>query len=541
MNFATDLPPLIDDLERVSQLPDSDNLDELRQSLLHRQEVLLKVKDYLVFLVKQGNQTTMGLPATPVTDAAAIAEAVIQELQIKKTEWVAPISQEVDQLNAQKQILEREIYRLNQQYETILRQFPEQLLSHFQDLLQSKLGKAVELFEQRLRYISSVTHSLPGLEDAGFAASEAQLVKATTDSEATLQTVQKRLDESLMNLDHTVRAVLNSLEQDVTAYQVSFTEQLQRLHSLGIGLMATTVTPPVAPTSAHNTALNLEPLEPSPTPELVTMPSPELPEVASLLALDSPSTEPEEIPSPVHDVLFGAEAIPYTAPPTTEPEPTEPPSTPDLLVQEQCLDFAASLSTENPIADHPVTAADLFGDRPEEPTDDPLTAIEVTTASLTPDTFLFGDPLISSDVEPTATETTGLQAVMATSASAIATPTSPSPESESTTVKTIKLLTDLLQDGALNVQETDESTTVHDDLDDLGVTEDLSPDLDAEDNAEAALQTTVLAPEQIEQLAADLSRFEAADSNPATEITIDVASSSDEPAVTPPPEDDNPW
>lgn len=517
VNFATDLPPLIDDLERVSQLPESDNLSELQQSLLHRQEVLLKVKDYLVFLHAQGDLSS-GSTAAPMTDVEAIANAVIQELQIKKTEWVAPISQEVDQLHAQKQMLEREIYRLNQQYETILQQFPQQLLSHFQDLLQTQLSKAVELFEQRLRYISSVTHSIPGLDDAGFAASEAQLVDNKPIANEAIQTVQKRLDESLMNLDSTIRTVFGSLEQDVASYQASLTENIQRLYSLGAGTvsgMPATVQPEVATSQGVQEEVEAEAIAP-----------PELPELQALLDVEPEPTPEPSLEMPAGESLFGETALPYAGeetPPEPEPVVTEisPVITPSMTVpleeasvQEQYLDFAASVTEEASLTEN------LFGDRPEPEAPEGDEQPETLPAT----SFLFGDPITEPEPEEDEIATKGLQAVIANPVSA---PVAEqvSPESESTTVKTIQLLTDLLEDGALNSQDDPEPEAKEPEEGSAQTLpiEDLNPDLDAEDAAEEALPVTVLAPEQIDQLAEDLTRFEGMELNHGATVDVTVA------------------
>lgn len=558
MNFATDLPPLINDLERVTQLSDVDNLEELQQNLLQQQEVLLKVKDYLVYLHGQGTtgDNSPDLLSTQTGDAGAIAAAVIQELQLKRTEWVAPISQELDQLSAQKQILEREIYRLTQQYENVLEHFPQQLLSHFQELLQTQLSKSVELFEQRLRYISSITHPVQGLEDAGFATSEAQIEPSRTPLEHA-QAVQENLDQSLTNLDNTIQSVFGALEKDIASYQLSLTDDLRRLN----GLQPTHDLSPEAD-------LPLVTLTPLAEPEIVTPPAPEVPELQSVMDVETVPDEEPPTESPEVLSLFGDDDF-YGEPAITELDDadlddaetssgeltdtefestdveltetefestdveltdTEFESTdveltdtelvdteltdvddPEVSVQDQYLDFAAS-----------VTEDSLFGDdlalEEESPESDFDSDFDGDSEEIPAASFLFGDPVETP--EPEETETSELKNLIDFPSAETAAESEKAPES--TTVKTIQLLSDLLENGDLNVQ--DEDSDVGDELDEgRAPAEDLN--LEMEENEADVLRVTVLDPEKMDQLANDLTSFEmSATPDRTEENTIDVAS-----------------
>jgi hypothetical protein len=523
VNFATDLPPLINDLERVSQLPETSDVEVLQQQLLHRQEVLLKVKDYLVFLYDQGEGSGNALASSSVGGVEAIANAVIQELQLKRTEWVAPISQELDQLHAQKQMLERDVYRLNQQYRTILEQFPQQLLSHFQDLLQTQLGKAVELFEQRLRYISSVTHSMPGFEDAGFAASEAQLEGERSQAEH-LQAVHQHLDQSLSSLDSTIRAVFSTLEQDIAAYQMSLTDNLRQLH----GLQSSQATSVVTTVD--------EPVVTEPEAAPVVIPTPEAPEVAALVELEVPAPleEMTNTPLPETERLFAENDFSYQES-DFEPEFGTEGETPAMSVaevpaedsvREDYLDFAASVTEEG-----------LFGELNGLESDGAIASEETSAPEDLPvESFLFGDP-VSPPPEPSVEpeERLDLQSMLGSTDTSSA----EAPETESATVKTIQLLTDLLEDGSLNAQETEEEEEDSSDLDGLDlelegrVIEDLNPDFEEEEEDIAIATVTVLDPDKMSQLAEDLSQFEMRMTSPSE--PIDVA------ATETPSEAENPW
>jgi hypothetical protein len=523
VNFATDLPPLINDLERVSQLPETSDVEVLQQQLLHRQEVLLKVKDYLVFLYDQGEGSGNALASSSVGGVEAIANAVIQELQLKRTEWVAPISQELDQLHAQKQMLERDVYRLNQQYRTILEQFPQQLLSHFQDLLQTQLGKAVELFEQRLRYISSVTHSMPGFEDAGFAASEAQLEGERSQAEH-LQAVHQHLDQSLSSLDSTIRAVFSTLEQDIAAYQMSLTDNLRQLH----GLQSSQATSVVTTVD--------EPVVTEPEAAPVVIPTPEAPEVAALVELEVPAPleEMTNTPLPETERLFAENDFSYQES-DFEPEFGTEGETPAMSVaevpaedsvREDYLDFAASVTEEG-----------LFGELNGLESDGAIASEETSAPEDLPvESFLFGDP-VSPPPEPSVEpeERLDLQSMLGSTDTSSA----EAPETESATVKTIQLLTDLLEDGSLNAQETEEEEEDSSDLDGLDlelegrVIEDLNPDFEEEEEDIAIATVTVLDPDKMSQLAEDLSQFEMRMTTPSE--PIDVA------ATETPSEAENPW
>ncbi len=522
VNFATDLPPLISDLERVSELPETEQLDELQQNLRHQQEVLLKVKDYLVYLYDQRDKDNSGEFVVSGNDAGTIAAAVIQELQLKKTEWVAPISQELDQLTAQKQILEREIYRLNQQYEAVLSAFPQQLLGSFQSLLQTQLGKAVELFEQRLRYISSVTHPMQGLEDAGFAASEAQTDPGRSPTEH-IQAVQNNLDKSVADLDSTIHTVFTALEQDIAAYGMSLTGNLRQLNGLQVATDSSKI-------EADNIADT--PVEEPNVPE-----EPDSPEVESLMAVVPDGLnelrDPQE--PPATESLFADDGFDYEdeasgdRPPEMDETPqVDTPAAEEDSVKDDYLDFAASVTEEG-----------LFGDaNPDTPTaeeeNNPL-----ETEALPAESFLFGDPVATPESAETSGDMADLKAVIA----------SPPPtltdintdKTETTTVKTIQLLTDLLEDGSLNVQETETTAPEDDSLiadndAEQPTGEDLNPDLETDETVATPVDVTVLDPEKMTQLAEDLMQFEtttASDEGSSTEaIDVDAAATDDE---------GNPW
>ncbi|AFY40418.1 hypothetical protein Lepto7376_4309 [[Leptolyngbya] sp. PCC 7376] len=517
MNFATDLPPLISDLERVCDLPETDQLAELQQNLNHQQEVLLKVKDYLVYLYDQRDKEGGGDLVVSGGDAGAIAAAVIQELQLKKTEWVAPISQELDQLTAQKQILEREIYRLNQQYEAALGEFPQQLLSRFQGLLQTHLGKAVELFEQRLRYISSVTHPMQGLEDAGFAASEAQTDPGRSPTEH-LQAVQNNLDKSVSDLDSTIHTVFTALEQDIAAYGISLTGNLRQLNGVQAVMDKADLSTSTIPRSP-------DPVEPK--DNIPAEPdSPELDSLMNLTRDEAEDVAPDSQEPPETASLFGADSFDYQAEQAAgeSNDSDNTAQTPEERGSESYLDFAASVAEEG-----------LFGDGDDSSSS--TTDNEAGSEAIAAETFLFGDAVASTDSPESQAQTPDLKSVIATPPPT--TSETSGEGTEKTTVKTIQLLTDLLEDGALNVQETEaeqgeEVADVDADAEPT-TTEDLNPDLDTDEGSVTPVDVTVLDPEKMNQLAEDLVQFETTtDTSESSGEAIEVDVVANE---TP----DNPW
>lgn len=511
MNFATDLPPLISDLEKVCELPETEQLSELQQNVRHQQEVLLKVKDYLVYLYDQRDQSGDTSGIVMDNNAGSIAAAVIQELQLKKTEWVAPISQEITQLTAQKQILEREIYRLNQQYEAVLREFPQQLLGQFQGSLQTQLTKAVDLFEQRLRYLSSITHPMQGLEDAGFAASEAQTDIGRSPAEH-LQAVQGNLDQSISDLDSTIHTVFSALKQDISAYGSSLTGDLRQLNGIQAVMDRAAVQQiSVAPTPVDEPA------------SVTVQEEPDSPELDSLmgLATDDDSSAPTTEELPATTSLFGNDDLGFAgdrpAPSNTTVSPTETPS----AVNSDAFEFGV-----------PNTTDALFGASPSD------ASVDASATTSPAETFLFGDPSTATEATDNETKVPDLKTVIATPPPS-SNPTATEEAEDPTKTKTITLLTDLLEDGALNVQDAEaESAIANGDLDEdeeaeAVPLEDLNPDVDGDEVETATV--TVLDPDQLTQLAADLEQFETGtenNNNVAKDNVIEVAASS---------ADDNPW
>jgi hypothetical protein len=305
---------------------------------------------------------------------------------------------------------------------------------------------------------------------------------------------------------------------------MSLTDNLRQLH----GLQSSQATSVVTTVD--------EPVVTEPEAAPVVIPTPEAPEVAALVELEVPAPleEMTNTPLPETERLFAENDFSYQES-DFEPEFGTEGETPAMSVaevpaedsvREDYLDFAASVTEEG-----------LFGELNGLESDGAIASEETSAPEDLPvESFLFGDP-VSPPPEPSVEpeERLDLQSMLGSTDTSSA----EAPETESATVKTIQLLTDLLEDGSLNAQETEEEEEDSSDLDGLDlelegrVIEDLNPDFEEEEEDIAIATVTVLDPDKMSQLAEDLSQFEMRMTSPSE--PIDVA------ATETPSEAENPW
>jgi hypothetical protein len=233
---------------------------------------------------------------------------------------------------------------------------------------------------------------------------------------------------------------------------------------------------------------------------------------------DEPSAEAPEVLS-----LFGDDDF-YGEPAITDPEDAEPEISPSKAIEPEELIEPESADTNDSelvdVADsEAVSMQDQYWDFAASVTDDSLFGDDTPPNEASPEldfdeeedseaipatSFLFGDPVKAPEPEETATSE--LQNLIAFPVAETTDAIEKAPES--TTVKTIKLLSDLLENGDLNVQEEYTGDDYAADILEEGeaFAEDLN--LEMEEDEADVLRVTALDPEKMDQLANDLTSFE---------------------------------
>ena len=232
MNFQNDLLSLIADIDSI--FPQTDSLNSEEQTIVIEQQrlVLAKVRSYLVNFQQNSDIPIQTAPVDKFIDQEAakqIAQAVINQINIRRPEWVNPIQTELEALGEQRQSLLREIRQLEGQRQEIITNFLQVLMSQCNDSLNQQISQTLENFRNQLLYSQSSQEmsekSPDSFEDYSWRQEPQNLDN--------LQQLQQQSDQLLINLDSTFRRVFATLEQDLQAYQTSLYQGLERMHSLG--------------------------------------------------------------------------------------------------------------------------------------------------------------------------------------------------------------------------------------------------------------------------------------------------------------------
>ena len=242
MTFSKDqVQALVAEIDGVLQKPTS-RLPWVSGEAIQQRRVLERVRNYLVALQKnlpiapersmsrtdllsydisyQQAQSSSAQPANP-QNAQQMLQTVMQEMTQLRSTLMQPLQADLSAMQQQRDELRREIQQLESQRRgSGTSQGNQQLTNEF---LQVLMGRLQESLPQQ------VAQSLRGAGGAALTAAPG----LTYESVEQLRSPQAQSDQQILNLDSTLRVVFEALQRDVTAYQESLAQGLDRMHSLG--------------------------------------------------------------------------------------------------------------------------------------------------------------------------------------------------------------------------------------------------------------------------------------------------------------------
>lgn len=189
------------------------------------QAVLEKARWCLGNLIRQVDVPTPPpatlMPAQQDT-ADAIAQAVIAQMNFQRQDWLQPMQLELETLRQQRETLQRDIHHL----ETHQRQ-----MSH--ELLQTVMHRCSESIKQELLAVFEQVQGQLGQAIAGTPSHTANpSALQQLDWLERLRSLEQQADQLFLSLDQTFHQVFDSLEQDVHSYHQALSQKLGQIHEL---------------------------------------------------------------------------------------------------------------------------------------------------------------------------------------------------------------------------------------------------------------------------------------------------------------------
>jgi hypothetical protein len=212
VNFNSHHLFLIADIDRVLAL--TGDPEEVSQET---EKVLQKVRSFLAEYKPSSS------PISPDV-AQQIAQAVIGEIDVKRSQWLQPIQWEISELSKQRQEILKEVRQLEVQRQDIISEFLEILMERFHKTLETKINKTLK----------DATYQLLSQNgDIGNVGDIPSFADISTDYLAQLHHFQKESDQILQSLDLTFRTVFDSLKLDLHTYENALSNGLERIYTLG--------------------------------------------------------------------------------------------------------------------------------------------------------------------------------------------------------------------------------------------------------------------------------------------------------------------
>ena len=251
----TDIQSLIADIDHILHKPDFPLPWFKSGDLAAAHQVLRKVRSYLVSqqqklgVESDKTSTTVTPSQTGVTTSVQegvqqILQAVTQEMNLVRTDLTKPLQVELEALQQQRESLVREIKHLESTKQQ-LDYYTKQQTPHVQfasDFSQGLINRVVESLTQKLSQIlanweahlknnptsDDSINQLPSNQDEIVAVVQKQKVIEQ------LQQLQKQSDQLIQNIDVNQRLIFETLHRDLQAYQESLSQELEKMHSLGM-------------------------------------------------------------------------------------------------------------------------------------------------------------------------------------------------------------------------------------------------------------------------------------------------------------------
>jgi len=404
--------------------------------------------------------------------AQAIAQSVMAQLNLERSQWLQPLQLELETLRQQRESLLGEIRYLETQQRQLTTNFLNALLNRCSEGLRQELGQTLERIQ--MQALSPLAGDVPPSQQ--------------WDWLEQLRSLQAQSDQLLRSLDSTFHHVFTSLEQDLHGYHKSLTEGIASLHSLGQyseTLITQQPLPALPPPLQLDPTVHLDPLlvpvvtEPPQSPRSQVMPPP--PEPAP----------PDEAWEVWDEYLFNSDAF---------ANPIDPPMV--LTVSEQEL-----APPPPPIPTETLGVAPDFDHALFDGLEDPA-VIPVAESVMIPPHL----PDIEVSIETILFADYQIQDQELLSAAPVDEGVSPQTAEVPTLAETMAVLANLLAQVS-NQAETALPLDAEDHQDSLTPGETLLATAEVEAHPIEDLEET-LSPAQLQQLSEDLARFEAAEPLP---------------------------
>ncbi len=461
------------------------------------------------------------LPPEDQTTADAIAQSVIAQMNVQRSQWLQPLQLELETLRQQRESLVQEIRHMETHQRQLTTNFLNALLNRCSDGLRQELAQAVD------RLQGQFVQALPGAGEAALPMQQLEWLEQ-------LRSLQGQSDQLFRSLDSTFQQVFSSLEQDLKGYQKSLLQGIENIHALGQyseALFHQQHTQDLSYSQlSHGDTLQPFPAVDAPPSEgdaiallFDDFADPSAPQVQAIPLPDDPApvrspqnpTPPDTDWEDWDEHLFNSDQ--FTTPPTA---PADPPLV--LTVSEQELMTSPATESDAELFPSPVADAELFGGLHDPATEPPAPSIwlpvDPDAIAATVETILFEDYApVEADNRP--------------DLDAIPEETAEIPTLEDTIASLNELLAQVSDQIAHTPIEEEETETGYH----------ITPGETLLETAEISAQNRkdieeALSPETLQQLSDDLMRFETGEQSEATATPAAVTAAPEQtPTSTPEP------
>jgi hypothetical protein len=225
---SKELPSIINDLEIMLNQAKDYRTWSKPENLEHHRRILTETRHYLLSL----SQFPSNLTPIEQETARQIAEAVINQINHRETDQVKSNQRELTTLEQQRDSLRQEVTQLQEQKQTIVTDLLKMLLDRFQQTLSQQMTEISHSLESqlittqtgRISDPSSLT-SIP----SDYLSSE---VSSYLDYLENLRQFQEQSQQRLIDLDTTFENVFETIQSNLRAYLKSISGSLDQLHDL---------------------------------------------------------------------------------------------------------------------------------------------------------------------------------------------------------------------------------------------------------------------------------------------------------------------
>ncbi|MFP5268684.1 hypothetical protein [Coleofasciculus sp.] len=201
--------------------------------LAHDRQVLERVRSYLLSM----QQEEMAMTPTQQSAVRPIMQAVAQEMETIRQQVSAPLLSELSDLRQQRESLTQEIQQLELQKQQLLNTLTpmgrgqEQALPAFaQDLINQSTERLTQQLAQILLNLEA--QLLNASSTSGSLGQQASAMMSPQERLQQLRQLQNESDRMLINIDANQRTLFEALNRDLQGYQQSLSQGIDKMHRL---------------------------------------------------------------------------------------------------------------------------------------------------------------------------------------------------------------------------------------------------------------------------------------------------------------------